>query len=126
MDQSLNFSLSKDKKLNGHNYPFWSYKMEQNYLKEPWYVVRENVSGGAVYPNEPSNPTPPLSHMKSELNGFVIDALPSSWEIFGTMIAGRETTPTFAQLENMIHEEEMCRSSGAFAGEEALFAQSDV
>ncbi|CAM6098898.1 unnamed protein product [Calypogeia fissa] len=55
MDQSLNFSMSKDEKLNGNNYPLWSYTMEKNYVKEHvWYVVRENVCGGAIDPNEPA------------------------------------------------------------------------
>ncbi|CAM6089663.1 unnamed protein product [Calypogeia fissa] len=63
MDQSLNFFVSKDEKLNGNNYPIRSYKMEQNYVKERvWYVVRENVHGGAVDPNDPSNPTPAECH----------------------------------------------------------------
>ncbi|CAM6105155.1 unnamed protein product [Calypogeia fissa] len=66
-----------------------------------------------------------VSFTNEELNGFVIDALPSSWEIFGNVIAGRETTLTFVQLENLIREEEIRRSSHAFAGEEALFARSD-
>ncbi|CAM6103876.1 unnamed protein product [Calypogeia fissa] len=211
MDQSLNFSVSKDEKLNGNNYPIWSYKMEQNYVKDRvWYVVRENVCGAAVDPNDPVNPTPAerradqskalymltkavddqilarytnirdpailwaelkracagnivtrrsvlkrklfslrfpesatmsqnfssinellnqlaavgVSFTNEELNGFVIDALPSLWEIFGSVIAGRETTPTFIQLENLIREEEIRRSSRLFAGEEALFARS--
>ncbi|CAM6128885.1 unnamed protein product [Calypogeia fissa] len=203
MDQSLNFSVSKDEKLKGNNYPIWSYKMEQNYVKERvWYVVRENVRGAAVDLNDPPNPTPAecradqskalymltkavddqilarftnirdpavlwaelkracagntvthrsvlerklfslrfpesatmsqnfssinellnqlaavgVSFTNEELNGFVIDALPSSWEIFGSVIRGRETTPTFVQLENLIREEEIRRSSRAFAG----------
>ncbi|CAM6128515.1 unnamed protein product [Calypogeia fissa] len=177
MDQSLNFSVSKDEKLNGNNYPIWSYKMEQNYIKERvWYVIRENIRGAAVNPNDPSNPTPAerradqskalymltkavddqilarytnicdlailwaelkracagntlatvdVSLTDEDLNDFVIDALPSSWEIFGSVIAGRETSPIFVQLENLICEEEIRKSSRAFAGEEALFARSD-
>ncbi|CAM6105893.1 unnamed protein product [Calypogeia fissa] len=66
-----------------------------------------------------------VSFTNEELNVFFIDALPSSWEIFGSVIARRETTLTFVQLENLIREEEIRKSSCAFAGEEALFARSD-
>lgn len=44
-----------------------------------------------------------------ELHALVIDALPSSWETFATVLAGRETMPTSSHLENLIREEETHR-----------------
>lgn len=42
-----------------------------------------------------------------DLQGFVIDALPSSWKMFGAVLCGHENQLTFAQLENFLREEDL-------------------
>lgn len=204
MNQDQNFSMSKDEKLNGNNYPLWSFKMKQSFIKEKiWYVVRENLAGLIFDPNDPLDPTPaeiraaqnkvlymltkaiedkmlaryvriddpavlwaelcracagntttrravlkrklfslrfPESDSMStnfntvneilndlaavdvnftdeELQGVIIDALPPSWETFGAVLAGREHSPTFSQIENIVREEESRRAAQSFHGE---------
>lgn len=65
-----------------------------------------------------------IVYVDEELFSIVLDAVPPSWEIFSSMLAltSRNNLPTFFQLENLFKEEEACRTSRAFVGEEALYA----
>lgn len=215
MDRDSDFSMTKDERLNGNNYPIWSFRIKQSFIeKKIWYVTRDDTPptlaahgllelGRAPSANEiqaarskalyllskamedrilarftriedpselwtqlrnccASNTTTrrgvlkrklsvfkfsdsvsmtqnfskltellnelaavDITYIDDELHLVVLDALPPSWETFGSMLAltGRQQLPTFAELENLVKEEETRRNSRAFAGDQAMYVR---
>lgn len=55
-----------------------------------------------------------------ELHMVVLDALPPTWEAFGStlsLFARHQNVPTFSELENLVKEEEALCMTRAFARE---------
>lgn len=43
MDREVYFFMSKDEKLNGHNYPLWAFKIKQSFMKEKvLFVIKDD------------------------------------------------------------------------------------
>ncbi|CAM6093651.1 unnamed protein product [Calypogeia fissa] len=63
-----------------------------------------------------------VSPANDELVDIVLDALPASWDVFRTMIVGRENTPTYMQLENLALAEETKRKARLETTKEVLYA----
>ncbi|CAM6099601.1 unnamed protein product [Calypogeia fissa] len=66
-----------------------------------------------------------VSPANDELVDIFLDVLPASWDVFRTMIAGRENTPTYMQLENLALAEETKRKARPETTEEVLYANVD-
>nr|PNR47617.1 hypothetical protein PHYPA_012090 [Physcomitrium patens] len=100
IEQAINFTITKDGKLNRQNYPLWSFKIEQSFIKNHiWHaVIEENIamSENFILFNQLLKQ---LTFMNvvftdEELLNIIIDALPPISQTFGLVIMGREIQPT--------------------------------
>lgn len=75
-----------------------------------WFaILRSNIHDWQFQFNELRNElaTVGITFIDEELNDILIDALPRSWEVIRAILAGRETMPTFFEIEDQKHPEEV-------------------
>ncbi|CAM6100348.1 unnamed protein product [Calypogeia fissa] len=123
------YMTTQEEKIYGSNYPILSYHVKQILEeKEVWQVVKGdnevNDDNDDDLEDDGDEPLAAIavSPTNDKLVDIVLDAFPTSWDVFRTMIVGSEMTPTYMQLENLAFAEENKRKAQPEQLEEALHA----